>query len=289
MILGYGELGYLTVLNQCLTGVEQTDRTGVGTRSINNATIVYPAGSGFGAFSTIRPAALRLAFEEFMFFLRGQTDTKILESKGVCFWKGNTSREFLDARKMFDTPEGDLGAAYSKQWRNFGGVDQLERLMNTLERDRYSRRMVVSLWNPAEESNMPLVPCWWNMSIMVLPCGDGPDKLHMTLNSRSCDIMFGYSFAVQQYRLFQYMLAAFAGCDVGDMTVNLTHIHLYNNQLEYADETLKRMMGKQGEVVLKRPIRSMEDLLSYEWEDIEVIGLEVNKTEYKAARPPMAV
>lgn len=297
----FGEAGYVQLLHDVLeNGVEIPDRTGVGCRAIFDAKVVYDkleSGETDYALSTIRSCPLRFSFEEMWMFLRGETNTKALEEKGIYFWKGNTSREFLDKRGLEHLPEGDLGRAYSEQWRDFGGMydifgqgaDQLWKLISNLEMDRYSRRMVVSLWNPHEEDCMPLTPCWWASEYVVLPDKEGKDTLHVKLINRSLDVLFGFPFAVQQYRLFQLALCKMFGFEMGTLSADLSHVHLYNNQLEYAQETVQREFGKQGKVLINKEISSMGDLLSLHWEDIIVTDLEVNKTPFTAERPPMAI
>ena len=289
-----GENGYLDLISDILEhGVPQTDRTGVGTISLFDAKVVYPEDE-FGCFSTVKPASLRMSFEELWFFLRGETDTKKLEAKGVNFWKGNTSREFWDKRGRIGTPEGDLGLAYSKQFRDFGGasvadcnqfgVDQLQNLIKDLKKDPYSRRLMVDLWNPLEQEDMCLTPCWFNFQVVVIG-----EYLHFKLRNRSLDSVFGYSFAVQQYRLLQLCLCKMFGYKLGVLSADLSHVHIYNNQIEYAKELVKRDLGKQGEVVINKELHALEDLLSLVWEDFEVINLEVNNKPFVASRPEMAV
>jgi len=285
-----GENGYLDLISDILEhGVPQTDRTGVGTISLFDAKVVYPENE-FGCFSTVRPASLRMSFEELWFFLRGKTDTKELESKGINFWKPQTSREFLDKRNLHYLPEGDLGSAYSRQFRNYGGAitgtghDQIKRLVRDLREDPFSRRMMVDLWNPSEHHLMPLTPCWFNFQVVVIG-----EYLHFKLRNRSLDSVFGYSFAVQQYRLLQLCLCKMFGYKLGVMSADLSHVHIYNNQIEYAKELIKRDLGKQGEVVIKKGLNTLEDLLSLEWTDFEIVGLEVNNKPFAAIRPDMAV
>lgn len=287
-----GEHGYVNLIKDILkNGEQQTDRTGVGTISIFDAKIVYPEDK-FGCFSTIRPAALRLAFEELWFFLRGETNTKKLEEKGCMFWVGNTSREFLDKRGLSYLEEGDLGAAYSVQFRRAGEftshggnrVDQLSNLLNDLQKDPYSRRIMVDLWNPNEHNVMPITPCWFNFQVVVIG-----KYLHLKLRNRSLDSVFGYSFAVQQYRLLQLCLCKMFGYKLGRLSADLSHVHIYNNQIEFAKELVERELGSQGEVVIKKDIKTLDDLLSLEWTDFEVHGLAVNSSPFVAERPPMAV
>jgi thymidylate synthase len=290
----FGESGYIQLVSDILyKGEEQTDRTGVGTISLFDAKVVYPEDT-FACFSTIKPAALRMSFEELWFFLRGETDTKKLEAKGIDFWKPQTSREFLDKRGLYYLPEGNLGLAYSKQFREYGaasvedcnrtGVDQLSSLADSLRKDPYSRRLMIDLWNPLEQTDMPLTPCWFNFQVVVIG-----DYLHMKLRNRSLDAVFGYSFAVQQYRLLQLCLCKMFGYQLGRLSADLSHVHIYKNQIEYAKELCTRDLGRQGEILIHKDLNSLEDLLSLEWEDFQVIGLEVNKQPFVAPRPPMAV
>jgi len=143
---------------------------------------------------------------------------------------------------------------------------------------------MVDLWNPAEHHLMCLTPCWFNFQVVVIA-----DCLHMKLRNRSLDSVFGFSFAVQQYRLLQLCLCEMFGYRLGRLSADLSHVHVYTNQVEYARELVERSLGKQGEVVLNKKISSLEDLLSLQWEDFNVVGLEVNKTPFTTPRPDMAV
>ncbi len=290
----FQEGGYKRLIEDVLkSGEEQTDRTGVGTVSVFDAKVVYIENT-FGCFSTIKPASLRMAFEELWFFLRGETDTKKLEAKGINFWKGNTSRKFLDKRGLVYLPEGDLGGAYSLQFRHAGanvsddyyirGIDQLEKLIGDLKSDPYSRRLMIDLWAPAEQHAMCLTPCWFNFQVVVIG-----DYLHLKLRNRSLDSIFGYSFAVQQYRLLQLCLCKMFGYKLGRLSADLSHVHIYNNQIEYAKELVTRKLGRQGEVIINKELNTLEDLLSLEWEDFEVVGLEINNSPFITPRPEMAV
>lgn len=290
----YGEQGYIQLIKDILaSGEEQTDRTAVGTLSIFDAKVVYPEDT-FACFSTIKPAALRMAFEELWFFLRGETDTKKLEEKGVMFWRGNTSREFLDKRGLYHLPEGSLGLAYSKQFREYStasvedcnriGVDQLSDLINNLRKEPTSRRLMIDLWNPLEQADMCLTPCWFNFQVVVIG-----GYLHMKLRNRSLDSVFGYSFAVQQYRLLQLCLCKMFKYKLGRLSADLSHVHIYKNQVEYAKELVTRDLGKQGEVIINKKLETLEDLLSLEWEDFSVVNLKVNNKEFVVPRPNMAI
>jgi thymidylate synthase len=286
----YGETGYIRLLKDVLMfGESQVDRTRVGTLSLFDAKIIYTE-EDFNCFSTVRNCPLKFSFHELWFFLRGETDTKKLEAKGINFWKPQTSREFLDKRGLGHLQEGNLGVAYSKQFRDYGGAygatgeDQLSVLLDTLTSDPFSRRMMVDLWNPAEHHLMPLTPCWFNFQVVVIG-----DYLHMKLRNRSLDAIFGFSFAVQQYRLLQFCLCEMFGYKLGRLSADLSHVHIYNNQIDYAYELVERSLGVQGELILTKELNNLDDLLSLDWGDFEVADLQVNNTPFSTPKPTMAV
>lgn len=302
-----GERGYLALLHDVLTqGVDiKNERTGHFCRTIFEANFTVPEGESF--LVTHRPAALRLAFEEMWFFLRGQMDTSILEDKGCKFWTGNTTREFLDKRGLTALPEKHLGKAYSMQWRNSGGdfapnpyytdydyngldgtgEDQLQNLVNGLRNDPFGRRHMVMLWNPLQSDEMCLTPCWYGSQYVVLPDRDGNKVLHVKLLNRSLDVPFGMLFAVQQYRLFQQALCHMLGFKLGKLSCDITNPHVYDNQLEYAKEIVERPLGRNGVVSFNKELNNLEDLLELEWKDINVSGHVVIITPFETPRPVM--
>tara|TARA_Y100001972_G_scaffold122251_1_gene167515 strand:+ start:8138 stop:9040 length:903 start_codon:yes stop_codon:yes gene_type:complete len=291
-----GERGYIELIGDILSkGVDIPDRTGVGSRAVFDAKIIYSPDEF--PFSTIRPAPLRMAFEEFWFFLRGQTQTKLLEEKNVFFWKGNTTREFLDNRGLTDLPEGDMGQAYGYQFRSFNKkvaqsdgdvVDQLQETIKILQKEPFSRRVYTTLWNPSASKYMALTPCWHSHQFVCLPGEGGTKTLHLKLLNRSLDTCYGFQFAVQQYRLYQMCMAKMLGMELGALSCDLTQAHLYSNQLEFCEELVTRDFGTPGKVQINREIASIDDLLSLEWSDIEVQGLVVNDTEFVTQKPPMS-
>ena len=287
----YGEKGYIDMIKYTLKhGVEVKDRTGVGCIKTFNHQVIYDIGNGEFPFSTIRPAPLRMAFEEFWFFMRGETNTKILEEKGIKFWKGNTSREFLDNRGLPNEPEGSMGKAYGYQWRNFSGEhDQLTDILNILVNDVYSRRMLTTFWNPAESKDMALTPCWHSHLFNVYPNGKGELTLNMKVYNRSLDSILGYSFAVQQYALYMMCMAELANLKLGHIVFDLADVHIYNNQFGYANELVRRNLGAIGNVFIEKNIETLDDMLGLSWDDITVDGLVVNKTPFTTPTPKMAV
>lgn len=295
------EVGYLQLLKDILEdGVEVASRSG-DCRVLLGASLEYDD----YCLSTVRPAPLRLAFQEMWFFLKGKTQTKELEDLGCNFWKPQTTKDFQESRGVSYLDEGELGSCYSLQWRNsggydldaskltgkstaVGGIDQLTLLLNTLKNDKYSRRNLVSLWG-SENDHSVITPCWFASQWIVLPNKQGFDELHCHLFNRSNDTLFGATFSFQGYRLLQIALCKMFGFGLGKLRASISHAHIYLDQLEYVQETLQRDLGVQGVVTLDKDIETLEDLLSIEWSDWSVDGLEVNRTPYTAPRPLMAV
>ena len=289
----YGAKGVRELTKDILyNGQWQEDgRTGVRSLSMFDAKVVIDEGFPFVKDILASP---RLAFEELWFFLRGETDTKILEEKGVHFWKGNTSREFLDNRGLQHLPEGSLGAAYSKQWRDFGsgvkshvGIDQLSKLLTSLEMDKYSRRHVVTLWNPLEEMDMPITPCWWAFNFVVMKDSNGVDVLHMKSVNRSLDVVFGASFALMQQRLLQMALCKMFDFELGVLSADLSNVHIYENQVSYALELITRL-DSEGDcsIELTKKPTCLESFVGLQWEDWDMT-YSYNKEWMREKRPEM--
>lgn len=291
-----GEEGYIELLSDVLhNGVDIPDRTDVGmSRALFDAKLIYP--EGMFPFSTFRPAPFEKAFKEFWFFMNGKTQTKELEAQGVNFWVGNTTRDFLDNRGLNQLEEGDMGMAYGYQWRSYNKglvspeneIDQLIDTVETLKKDRYSRRVYTTFWNPSASKYMALTPCWHSHQFVILPNEKGEDTLHLKLISRSLDVLFGASYALMQYKAYQMCIAKLLKVNCGTLSCDLTQHHLYHNQLEYTKEAIQRPLGKQGTLEINKELNSIEDILSMEYSDFEIKGLEVNTTKFINKLPKMA-
>lgn len=299
----FGEQGYLELLSHVLhEGVIIPDRTGVGSRAIFDAKLVWLEGEF--PFFTHRPVFQRPAFEELWFMLRGKTQTKELEEKGINFWKGNTSREFLDGRHLPHLQEGDMGKAYGFQWRHFGGyhvgqdgnrihvggMDQFSKLYTGLKGDKYGRRHVVSLWNPEQEHEMALTPCWWACEFVVLP-KNGKDYLHLKLINRSLDLPFGAVYAVQQYRMLQMALAKTFRFELGRLSCDLSQVHIYENQVEWVKELLGRefTLNHNNTISLMAPVVSQMHFLGLKFTDWNIQYVDYNNAPFITPSPAMAV
>ncbi len=179
------EQKYLDLLKQVLeSGEDRADRTGTGTRSIFSKEIVFDVSETVPILTTKR-IPWKHCIKELLWFLRGDTDSKILNSQGVKIWNDNTSKSFLEASGL-DYPEGILGPGYGWQWRfygasysadlsdtslvdtkSIGGVDQIEYIINEIKNNPTSRRILMSAWNPTDLDKTALVPCFVNDSLVL--------------------------------------------------------------------------------------------------------------------------
>lgn len=262
-------------------GFDKDDRTGVGSRSVWGRCLHFDLQEGFPAITT-RRVAFRIAFEEAMFMLRGDRDTKKLERKNINIWKGNTSREFLDARGMENFEEGDMGYAYGWQWRNFGGwdiddspddwhytgVDQLVEMIEDIKRDPLSRRHIISAWNPQQLHKMALPPCHILQHYQVTPDG----KLNSAFFMRSNDVPFGLPYNIMVYAFINMALAKMLGYEPGTLVYQGTDVHIYKNQFDMVREQLTREPRPLPTLNIKKDLNTLDDVLALEFEDVELIG-----------------
>jgi thymidylate synthase len=254
-------------------GIDKESRAG-NTRSVFGRTLRWNLAEGFPILTT-RRVALRIAFEETMFFLRGETDTKLLEEKRINIWKGNTTREFLDARGLHHLPEGSLGTGYSHQWRNFGGtlgaansgIDQIEGLLAGLQQDPNGRRHIVSAWNPQQLSGTPLPPCHLYHQYIV-----SGGSLNSSFILRSNDVPFGLPYNIMGYAFLNMAFAKMLKLEPGELVYFGNDVHIYQNQLAMVEEQMTRIPRQLPKLVINKELNSLDDILALEFTDLELFG-----------------
>lgn len=258
-------------------GTERPDRTDVGSsKFVPGYSMSWDLAEGFPMITT-RKVPFRIAFEETMFFLRGETDTTKLEEKRINIWKGNTSREFLDSKGLKHLPVGSLGAGYSHQWRNFNGkvgepdtgIDQIKNMLHDLKVNPTSRRHVITAWNPSQLEETPLPPCHLMHMYTVDPVNH---LLHSSFVMRSNDVYHGLPYNIMGYAFLNHAFSAILGLKPGTLTYFAQDAHIYKNQYEVVEEQLTRESRDLPELVIKKDLDSFDDILSMEYEDIELIG-----------------
>ena len=207
-------------------GLDKADRTGTGTKSIFGATIRHDMSMGFPLLTGKR-VSFKAAKTELLWILQGRTDLKYLEDNGVKYWRPDYERS--------GRTDETLGPVYGKQWRDFGGIDQLWQLVYNIRFHPNSRRLMVSAWNPAEMKDMVLPPCHYAFQVYI---NDG--KLDLMWQQRSADVFLGLPYDIAMYGLLLELLAKGSNMQPGQLIGQLGDCHLYNNHLDQAAIYLSR-------------------------------------------------
>ena len=244
-------------------GVEKADRTGTGTRSVFGHQMRFDLSEGFPVLTT-KKLHLRSIIGELLWFLRGDTNVRWLQERGISIWD-----EWADEH-------GDLGPVYGHQWRSWpspdgGTIDQITQLVEGLRTNPDSRRHIVSAWNVAEVGEMALPPCHTMFQFYVTPARDGGrPRLSCQLYQRSADIFLGVPFNIASYALLTMMVAAQVDMEAGEFVHTLGDAHLYLNHLEQADLQLTREPGP----LPRMEIAARDSIDAYEIEDFTLVGYE---------------
>jgi len=256
---------YLDALKHVLdTGEPSDDRTGTGTLSCFGLQMRFPLAEGFPLVTTKR-VHLKSVIHELLWFLSGDTNIAYLRTNGVSIWD-----EWADAA-------GDLGPVYGKQWRDFGGVDQIADLLAQIRAQPHSRRLLVSAWNPVDVPHMALPPCHTLWQVRVLG-----GRLHLQLYQRSADMFLGVPFNIASYALLQHMLAHVTGHAPGDFILSIGDAHIYSNHLDQVREQLARTPRPLPQLAFRRTVTDLSD---FGYDDIEITGYD----PHPAIRAPVAV
>lgn len=246
---------YLNLLQRILDeGIEKTDRTGTGTKSIFGHQMRFNMEDGFPLLTT-KKLHLKSIIYELLWFLKGDTNIKYLKEHGVRIWD-----EWADE-------DGNLGPVYGHQWRswpdyNGGTIDQIQNVINLIKHHPDSRRMMVTAWNPAEIEQMALPPCHCLFQFYV---ADG--RLSLQLYQRSADTFLGVPFNIASYALLLQMIAQVTGLQVGEFIHTTGDTHLYLNHLEQAKLQLTRTPRTLPQMKLNPDVKSLFD---FQYEDFEL-------------------
>jgi thymidylate synthase len=265
---------YLDLLETILReGVRKDDRTGTGTLSLFGHQMRFDLSRGFPLVTT-KKLHLRSIVHELLWFLGGDTNIGYLRDKGVTIWD-----EWAD-------DNGDLGPVYGRQWRSWpapggGAIDQITQVVEEIKRNPFSRRLVVSAWNPAELDQMALAPCHCLFQFHVAEIA-GVKRLSCQLYQRSADVFLGVPFNIASYALLTHMVARATGCAVGDFVHTFGDAHLYLNHVEQAKTQLARAPKALPRLALNGAVGSLFD---FTYEDIAIQGYE----PWPAIAAPIAV
>lgn len=248
---------YETLLEHCYkTGVDKSDRTGVGTRSVFGYQMRFNLAEGFPLVTT-KKLHIRSIVHELLWFLSGSSNIKYLHDNGVSIWD-----EWADGN-------GDLGPVYGVQWRSWPApdgrkIDQISNLIEGIKKNPDSRRHLVVAWNPAEVDKMALPPCHCLFQFYV-----ANGKLSCQLYQRSCDIFLGVPFNIASYSLLTHMVAQQCDLEVGDFVWTGGDCHIYKNHFEQVELQLSRTPRAYPKLVISRKPSSIFD---YKFEDFVIEG-----------------
>jgi len=235
---------YLDLLRRILDeGRDREDRTGTGTRGVFGHQMRFDLRAGFPLLTT-KKLHLRSIIHELLWFLRGETHVESLQKEGVRIWDEWATAE---QTARFGRTAGDLGPVYGHQWRNFGGtlradgsyandgVDQIANVLEQIERNPNSRRLIVTGWNPKEADRVALPPCHTMFQLYVQD-----RELSCQLYQRSGDVFLGVPFNIASYALLTMMIAHVNDLRAGEFVHTLGDAHLYKNHLDQARLQLER-------------------------------------------------
>jgi thymidylate synthase len=248
---------YLDLMRSVMErGTDRLDRTGVGTRSIFGHQMRFDLRQGFPCLTT-KKLHLRSIIHELLWFLAGDTNIRYLKKNGVRIWD------------PWADEEGNLGPVYGHQWRSWAApdgrrIDQIGRILETLQTDPSSRRLVVSAWNPADLERMALPPC--HCLFQFYTAGG---RLSCQLYQRSADVFLGVPFNIASYSLLTLMVAQVGGLEPGEFVHTLGDAHLYLNHLEQARLQLTREPRPLPRMRLNPAVK---DLFDFRFEDFTLEG-----------------
>lgn len=241
-------------------GAEKQDRTGTGTRSVFGYQMRFNLKEGFPLVTT-KKVHLRSIIHELIWFLKGDTNIRYLKENGVSIWD-----EWADEN-------GDLGPVYGSQWRSWptaGGqhVDQIKQVLDQLQNNPDSRRIIVSAWNVGEITHMALPPCHALFQFYVAPPnaekGETKPQLSCQLYQRSADIFLGVPFNIASYALLTMMVAQVCDMEAADFVHTFGDAHLYSNHFEQTELQLSRAPRPLPVMRLNPDVR---DLFEFKFED----------------------
>lgn len=275
---------YLDLVRSILThGSIRDDRTGTGTHSIFGTQMRFDLSDRFPLLTSKRVFWRGLA-EELFWFISGDTNAKSLQDKNVHIWDGNSTRQFLDGRNL-DYEEGELGPVYGYQWRCFGGnypdrdngCDQLQDVINLIQTNPDSRRILLSAWNPKQMDQMALPPCHVLYQFYV-----DQGTLSCSMYQRSGDIGLGIPFNIASASLLTCILAKHCDLMPGHLILSIGDAHVYNTHVEAMREQIEREPRLFPRLTVQNNYERIED---YSLDDL----LLENYQPMKSIRMEMAV
>ena len=273
---------YHALLNEILEkGTDRLDRTSTGTRSIFGYQMRFDLAEGFPLLTT-KKVHFKSVVYELLWFITGSTNIRPLVLNNVRIWNEWPYERFVKSDaynneslddyverikndQTFADKHGNLGPVYGKQWRDFNGVDQLKQLIEGIRHNPFSRRHIISAWNPAELENMALPPCHMMMQFYV---SSDRKRLSCQLYQRSADVFLGVPFNIASYALFTHLIAQVCDLEAVEFIHTFGDVHIYNDHMEQVALQLSREPLPLAHLRLNPMIKEIED---FRYEDIELL------------------
>lgn len=269
---------YLNLIDDILQyGDDIVGRNGT-TKVVHGAVMQFSLRDDKIPILTTKKVAWKTCLKELLWFISGNTDNNVLKNQKVNIWNGNASKDFMESRGLSHYREGDLGPIYGFQWRHFNaeysgcdnnyddkGVDQLSKIIDMLkdEKERYSRRIILSAWNPQQLDEMALPPCHILAQFHV----NSNNELSTTLYQRSGDVGLGVPFNIASYSFLTYILAKHCGLKPGEFIHYLGNTHIYDDHYDSLKQQLYNKPFEFPTLIMKNKHENIED---YTLEDFEI-------------------
>ena len=271
---------YLQSLDYILHhGVDRPDRTGVGTRSVFGLQMRYNLAEGFPAVTT-KKLYFRSVKAELLWFLQGSSDIKKLHALGSHIWDANAQADYWKPKAKFP---GDVGRVYGVQWRKWRiagskkTLDQITQVVEEIKKNPYSRRLLVTAWNPGELDQMALPPCHVLFQFYV-----AQGKLSLQMYQRSADMVLGVPFNIASYSLLLSLVAQVTHLQPGEFVHTLGDAHIYKNHFSQVEEQLKREPYPLPQLWINPALKDLDHLTM---DDIKLLHYQ----HHAPIKAPMAV
>ena len=273
------ELQYVNLIRKIINEGHWEEGRNGRTKSIFGHTMRFSLQGGKIPILTTKKTAWKTCLKELLWFIRGETDNKLLQEQGVHIWDGNSTKEFMESRGLGHYPEGMLGKIYGFQWRHFNaesdlktgkavydkegnrGVDQLQQIIDALKdpKQRTSRRLIMTAWNPCQLDEMALPPCHVLCQFNV---HDG-NKLSCALYLRGNDTALGLPFNIASYSFLTHLLANHCDLEAYEFVYFCGNAHIYEDHIE--------------------PMKAIFDRVPYKFPTLEIYTKKENINDYEVS------
>lgn len=282
------EKQYLNLISKILVAGELQQGRNGKTYSVFGESMRFSLENNTLPLLTTKKVAWNTCLKELLWFIKGDTNNKNLKRDNVSIWNGNGTREFLDSRELYHLNEDDLGPVYGHQWRFWNapysklgcedsykgkGVDQLQNIIDTLNHptEKYSRRIIMSAWNPEQLNEMALPPCHVLSQFKV----SNENELSCILYQRSGDVGLGIPFNIASYSFLTHLLARHCNLKAKEFIHFIGDAHIYDDHCDVLKQQINREPYSFPQLIIENKHNDIND---YELSDFSVKNYSYQKT-----------